>query len=130
MQHQYLYLSRLADAGRYDVFAPICQVSRVRNHAAGLGGVLLFDGQRFCQLIEGPSAAATALMRSIAADTRHETIAMLIDRPWTGAPQPRAWTSGYCGPDELDRLDSPDAPRGDAALAAFIDIVSRSDLAP
>ena len=42
MQHQYLYLSRLADARRYDVFAPICQVSRVRNHAAGLGGVRSF----------------------------------------------------------------------------------------
>ena len=55
--HQLLYISNLVAGVSYGVFAGICQVSRRRNAELGLVGVLLFDGHRFCQLLEGPTAA-------------------------------------------------------------------------
>jgi Sensors of blue-light using FAD len=128
--HQYLYLSQLVDRYQYDVYAAICHVARARNEAARLVGYLLFDGHRFCQLIEGPTAAAQTLMDSIARDRRHTALEMLVDRPRSAPSAMTRWVPGFCAPDELDVFEGPQGLRGDDALAAFLDLVWRADLSP
>ena len=129
-QQQILYLSHLCPTASYDVFAAICQVSRTRNEQDSIDGVLLFDGHRFCQWLEGPPEAIRQVFERIRHDTRHEFIVTLIERDVSSAPHTGHWLSGYCDPDELDRFEGPEALHGEDALAAFHDIVTRSDLAP
>jgi hypothetical protein len=57
----------------------IVSVSRVRNAQDGIGGVLLFTGMDFVQLIEGEVLAVAALWSRIHADPRHRDIAALLD---------------------------------------------------
>ena len=128
--HQVLYLSQLVDSYRYDVFAAICFVARPRNEAASLRGVLLFDGHRFCQLIEGPAPAAQALMASISRDPRHTALTRLADRPLVLPSQLTRWLPGFCAPDALDVFEGPHGLRGEAAIAAFQQLASHADLSP
>jgi Sensors of blue-light using FAD len=128
--HQLLYLSHLVAGVRYDVFSAICQVSRRRNAELSLAGVLLFDGHRFCQLLEGPPASVAQVRESIANDARHEFMAVLVDRPQAGSKTLDVWQAGYCGPDELDLLLGPERQSDDQAMAVFRAIVTRADLSP
>jgi Sensors of blue-light using FAD len=128
--HQLLYLSHLVAGVRYDVFSAICQVSRRRNAELSLAGVLLFDGHRFCQWLEGPQAAVDRVRQSIANDPRHEFMTVLVDRPQSGATTQDVWQAGYCGPDELDLLLGPERLDADQAMAVFRAIVTRADLSP
>lgn len=125
---QLLFLSRLADACGYEVFARLVRLSRLNNAARGIGGCLLFDGQRFCQLIEGPEPAVSALWRRIADDTRHRDVAVLLDRARPAPGQAAAWDYGYCGADDLDAFDPAAACTGLDALAAFEAIRAQADL--
>lgn len=127
---QLLYLSHLVATVRYDVFSAICQVSRRRNAELSLTGVLLFDGHRFCQLLEGPPTAVEQVRRSIAGDPRHEFMSVLVDRPQRGAKTLDVWQAGYCGPDELDLLLGPERLDEDQAMAVFGAILTRADLSP
>ena len=128
-RRQLLYVSRLAEGAGYGIFAGLAQRSRTRNALHGTGGCLLFDGQRFAQLIDGPEPAALALWARIAADDRHRRVELLLDRSLPAGAEARAWAYGYCGADELDCFDAPALLRGADALAAFEAIRARADLA-
>ncbi len=141
--HQILYLSQLAANCNYDVFASICRASRHRNAQLSLTGVLLFDGQRFCQLLQGPVLDVKAMMADITLDRRHERTVTLFDGPAQADQVQRVWTAGYCDAQELDVFDDEAGGitgitsitgirgvRGDAAIGAFHAIMARADLAP
>ena len=128
--HQILYISQLAPGREYDTFTAVCRVARGRNGNLGASGVLLFDGHRFCQLLQGPAEAVRTLMRDIAEDPRHQSLEVLVDAPAAAADIERHWWAGYCDAHELDVLDAALGVRGQAAMASFRDIVSRADLSP
>ena len=127
---QILYLSRLVSGCSYDVFAAICRVARAHNTGAELRGVLVFDGHRFGQLIEGPAPAAQALMARITRDPRHTALQLRVDRLLPGPPSFSDWRPGFCAPDELDVFDGPQGLRDGDAIGAFFALVGRADLSP
>jgi len=51
--------------------------SRERNHSVGVTGMLLYDGGRFLQTLEGPADALDQLWSSIQRDPRHGGIEVL-----------------------------------------------------
>ena len=59
----------------------ILSVAEQRNATLGISGVLFSRGNTFFQTVEGPVDAVRDVYRSIAADTRHENIYLLIDEP-------------------------------------------------
>ena len=128
--HQLLYVSHLVSGVRYDVFAAICQISRKNNAERSLSGVLLFDGHRFCQLLEGPRQSLAQTRQSIASDPRHESMTSLVDRSLAGETTQDAWTAGYCEADDLDVLVGPERLDDDRTMAVFRAILSRADLSP
>jgi Sensors of blue-light using FAD len=130
VHHQLLYVSHLVSGARYDVFAAICRVSRKNNAERALSGVLLFDGHRFCQLLEGPEESLAQTRQSIVGDPRHEFMTPLVDRPLAGATTLDVWQAGYCEADDLDVLIGPERLGDDRTMAAFRAIVSRADLSP
>jgi hypothetical protein len=71
---QICYTSRATaslDRVRYDALVGEAQS---RNRTDRVTGLLLYDGARFIQALEGPEALASACMRRIERDHRHEAI--------------------------------------------------------
>jgi hypothetical protein len=125
--YQMLYVSRLAPGMPYGVINDIVTVSRRANPERRITGVLLFDGERFGQLLEGSEAAVTALMTRISADPRHTDIVTLFSGV-SGSPRhTRAWRSGYCEPHQLEPL-AHDITLRSAALAVFAALVESADV--
>ncbi len=125
---QHLYLSHLAPAFDFGAFKLILDVSRLRNPAAGISGALIFDGERFCQLLDGPQAAVQALIDRLGTDRRHVGLTVLHSSANPTAKPQQGWSNGYCGANDLDVFAGEDGLRGEAALAAFMAIVAGSDM--
>lgn len=51
-----------------------------KNKAIGLTGILLYDGRRFLQLLEGDRSTVETLFRKISQDDRHYNVSVLFDR--------------------------------------------------
>lgn len=124
--HRTLRLSRLSPTTGYSVFKQIVHASRQRNRKLGITGALIFDGERFCQLLEGESDTVHALIRTIDADQRHTAQAILY--AGSGPRLLTTWQSGYCDHEALDQLHRAAAPGGDAALNTFVNLLDRCDL--
>lgn len=76
-QITYISTARLSDG---DPLATIERHAVQRNAREDLSGLLLYDGVRFLQVIEGPAAVVDAAFKRIAADPRHFAIVVLRDR--------------------------------------------------
>lgn len=70
-QYQLLYASELAPAQSPTSVSGILRVARVNNARDSISGLLIFDGLRFCQYLEGPRENVLRLVAKIAADERH-----------------------------------------------------------
>lgn len=125
---QRLYVSRLAPRAGFTVVNKIVRVARHYNPGHGITGALLFDGERFCQLIEGPRAQVDALMERIQADTRHTALLTLHSGESLGSRQPTRWVSGYCEAVELEPFERDPGLRGHAALDAFLRVLQGADV--
>jgi hypothetical protein len=124
-----LCLSLLSENSDFSAFKQIVQSSRRRNGQLALTGVLVFDGERFCHLIEGPEPGFREVMQRIEDDPRHTRLTLLHPPAEASSRLLFTWRSGYCSPDDLDQFSGPDALSGDAALMAFLAVLTRCDLA-
>jgi hypothetical protein len=82
--------SGLTDA---DIDALLASTRR-NNRIIGTGGMLLFGGGCFLQILEGPGAAVERTYRRILSDTRHTDPVLLYD----GKGEPRrfvGWAMGF-----------------------------------
>lgn len=117
--HQILYVSRVAAGYRRDVFMSICHVSRHRNAELAVTGALLFDGRRFCQLLQGPARNVKALMTRIAIDPRHDGLIVLFDDPVGCGASEQSWRFADCQDRALEALYAAEGPRGEPAAMQF-----------
>ncbi|MGJ7580172.1 BLUF domain-containing protein [Variovorax sp. RHLX14] len=76
--HEILYCSVLSPSEPPLVVGQIVGQARARNAERGITGLLVFDGSRFCQHIEGPPDAVDALMSRISHDPRHLDVRVLF----------------------------------------------------
>jgi len=96
----YVSISRLDPEAATEDVERIVAVSNIRNRALDVTGALLFTGDRFVQLIEGPSNSITELQRSIFRDARHHEVTTIRsddieEREFLG------WSLAYAGPSRL-----------------------------
>lgn len=111
-----LYVSRstLSAASAVAVVEQIVAGSRARNPGLGITGALLFTGEHFAQVLEGPAAAVDTLMASVTRDPRHEEITVAARTP-IAERQFGRWSMAYSGPSQFVArhvtrlLDDPDA---------------------
>jgi hypothetical protein len=98
---RYLYTSRMADGQPVSMVADILRRARERNQRLGLTGALIFDGERFAQLLEGEPVAVMNLVAVIQQDARHtdftELFQALDDRPRLFG----RWSAGWSAPDAI-----------------------------
>ncbi|GAB2788389.1 hypothetical protein GCM10027040_13260 [Halomonas shantousis] len=110
--YRLVYLSRNAIPGdsetqRHEI-ERILAISRHKNPSAGVNGALLFNADRFAQVLEGPRHALETLFECIQCDPRHTDIVVLIFEPIAQCSFSQ-WAMGYVTADS-------DAPRHIAAL--------------
>ncbi|MET4108109.1 BLUF domain-containing protein [Hymenobacter sp. UYP22] len=55
--------------------------SRTHNDEAGITGMLLYDGNRFLQVLEGPPNSVDAIFGRISLDCRHTEVEVLANGP-------------------------------------------------
>jgi len=108
----------------------ILEVSRARNRAMDVTGILVFDGERFAQWLEGPPGQVLALAARIEADMRHADMTVLHTGVRAAAGRLAThWRAGYAEAGDLEFLGSAArAGAHDAALSHFLAAIPRFDL--
>lgn len=116
--YEVLYVSTLAPDQPVQVVADIAARAREANAQLDITGLLIFDGQRFCQQLEGPQKAVLKLIERIRNDSRHVNVEVIHH----GSLEKRRFQnfslafSSVEDEEALVRLEQLD---GSAALAAF-----------
>jgi hypothetical protein len=128
--YEILYTSELAPEVSVTAIADIVRRARLRNAAHGITGVLVFDGGRFCQYVEGPPSAVHELAQRIAHDGRHTGFRRLHAATRVGERRMAGHPMSYgLALDETD-VDAVVARHGEAAAAQLIAILPRLELEP
>lgn len=125
---RFLYISDLAPAMPSTTVGQILRQSRERNHRLALSGALLFDGERFCQLLEGDPDTAQALMSRIAQDTRHCNVQWLLDTLEEAPRLMTQWRCGYADHDAFDAIRMAALAGPEHATREFLRLLPRCDL--
>ena len=74
----------------------ILDTSRQRNGTAGITGALLFNEDRFVQVLEGGKAAVTDTFERILLDPRHQEVELLFDSSTAQRRLPE-WSMAFVG---------------------------------
>ena len=119
--YEVLYVSQLAPGQPPGVVAEIAAPARLANAALDITGLLIFDGSRFCQQLEGPKKAVLKLIERIRADTRHVNVEVVHHGP-VARRRFRNFSLAFSTVEDVDALARVEALDGEAALLAFGEI--------
>ena len=103
--------------------------SYLRNASAGVTGALIFENNRFGQVIEGPRAQIEDLWGKIQKDTRHKNIHLVESKPIKQRSFSK-WTMVFQGSEEVAKklpeiavaVEAGDFPTGHPLLLALRDL--------
>jgi len=124
----FLYSSRLAPDCDPSEVGAIVKVAREFNALHGISGILVFDGERFTQYIEGPESEVATLVTNLAKDRRHTDFLQLNAGDDLQERRYATWSMGYSDVslEELD-IELMATIDGDAALNLFTQAVADMD---
>lgn len=125
--YEVLYVSTIAPTAPISVVADIAARSRAWNKAQDITGLLIFDGLRFCQQIEGSQKQVLALIERISSDTRHSNITIfhhgsLAERRF------RSFSLAFTDVNDMDVLARMEKLDGQAGVTAFIELLATLEL--
>ncbi|MFN4117576.1 BLUF domain-containing protein [Acidovorax sp.] len=116
--YEVLYVSTIAPDQPLSVVAGIAGRARTANAALDITGLLIFDGQRFCQQLEGPQKAVLKLIERIRNDPRHVNVEVLHHGPLAGR-RFQSFSLAFSTVEDADALARLEQLDGATALAAF-----------
>jgi hypothetical protein len=125
---QYAYTSCIRPEVSLTRVYEIVLASRRNNHLAGVTGILVFDGWRFFQYLEGADHSVCEIVEKIRLDQRHHNYVELLSRTFAGPRQFSQWSMGYAfSTDEellatFTTLSTPDLLQNMPKLVADIDM--------
>lgn len=125
--HEILYCSTLAQQAPIRVVADIAGKARSANLQRGITGLLIFDGQHFCQQLEGDEQLLAALMERISDDPRHTDITVLHQGPLASRRFKR-FSLGYTPVEDVEALERLQRLRGESAVEAFLGLLESLDV--
>ena len=125
--HEVLYVSTLAPGAPLQVVAQITAKARLANEVADITGLLIFDGMRFCQQIEGSRREVLALTQRILQDKRHIQVEILRHGPLE-ARRFNRFALGYADMENADVLAYMENSDPAHALAQFIALLPNLDM--
>lgn len=116
--YEVLYVSSIAPDQPLSVVAEIAGAARPANAELDITGLLIFDGQRFCQQLEGPQKAVLKLIERIRNDPRHVDVEVLHHGPLAGR-RFQNFSLAFSTVEDADALARMEQLDGHTALAAF-----------
>lgn len=125
--YEVLYVSLLAPDRPLSAVAEIAGPARIANAALDITGLLIFDGQHFCQQLEGPKAAVLKLIERIRNDPRHLDMEVMHHGPLAGR-RFQNFSLAFSTVEDVDALARMKKLDGDAALAAFSAVCGELEL--
>lgn len=125
----FLYQSHLTTGMDISCVADIVKTARSFNKQHQITGILVFDGLRFCQYIEGPQAALQGLIGSIRKDPRHQMFTPKHDAQLDGKRRFSNWSMAYVLVDDEEPLDEISALNGQSALEKMETLIPMLDIA-
>lgn len=91
---QLIYISTAQHALPQMELPAILDASKRNNRKVGVTGMLMYDGVRFLQVLEGEEDAVRSTYARIRGDARHRGVVVLHDRK-IEAPEFGAWDMAY-----------------------------------
>lgn len=125
--HEVLYVSLMAPGCPISTVADIAGKARTANETACITGLLIFDGQRFCQQLEGDRKSVLKLLERIRQDPRHTQIEILHHSA-LAERRFRRFSLGYTTVEDIEALTRLEALDGQAAVDAFLALLSTLDM--
>ena len=116
--YEVLYVSQLAPDTPVSAVASIAGHARAANAERGLTGLLVFDGQRFCQQLEGSQKNVLSAMARICQDGRHVEVSVVHQGP-LAARRFSSFSLAFSEVEQGDLLEQLERLDGAAALQAF-----------
>ena len=116
--YEALYVSTLAEGQPVAVVAEIAGHAHVHNASRGITGLLIFDGMRFCQHLEGTQKEVLKLTERIRNDPRHTGVEVLHHGPLP-ARRFRQFSLAFTAVEDTEVLARLGLLDGEAAMAAF-----------
>jgi hypothetical protein len=124
--YEALYVSTLAPDAPLSVVASIARNARPANHDKDITGLLIFDGIRFCQQLEGDQSGVLALLERIRRDARHVNVEVLHHGPLAKRRFGR-FSLGYTTAGGDEALEQLERLEGQVAVDAFIALLPGVD---
>ena len=109
------------------IVADIAPKARIANQAREITGLLVFDGMRFCQQLEGRPKEVMALTERIRQDPRHTNVEILHHGP-LAERRFRRFSLGYSSVEEIELLERLEQLDGQAAIDAFVALLPSLDM--
>lgn len=125
--YEVLYVSTIAPNEDARVVAQIAGKARLFNTEHDITGLLIFDGMRFCQQLEGSSKKILTLMERIALDPRHTNVELLHHAPLSER-RFKSFSLGYATVEDVDVLGQLERLEALQAVDAFIAMISTVDI--
>ena len=119
--YEVLYVSTLAPDQPLSVVAEIAGRARQVNAELDVTVLLIFDGQRFCQQLEGPQKAVLKLIERIRNDARHVNVEVLHHGPLAGR-RFQQFSLAFSTVEDVDALARMEHLDGEVALVAFQEV--------
>ena len=122
-----LYASVITPGVPFSAIGLIARKSRVSNLADNITGLLVFDGMRFSQQLEGGETEVLALLDSIRQDSRHINFKLLHQGP-VAERRFKNFSLAYALMEDVDVLGRLQKLKENAAMDAFVALLPTLDL--
>lgn len=120
----FIYVSKISPFATSGDVTDILKTARAFNKTAGITGILVFDGHRFLQYIEGPELALKELIQRIKADKRHREFQPKTDIVPATERIFLNWSMAYTLLDDSDAMDDLSDLNGGPVISKLQALVS------
>ena len=124
--YEAIYVSTLAPELPINSVADIARKARIANLRQEISGLLIFDGMRFCQQLEGMKQQVLALMEKIRHDPRHINV-KIVHHGELPSRRFNSFRLGYTSAEDPEVLERLEKLQGLAAVSAFVALLSQVD---
>ena len=124
--YEMLYVSTMASSAPVSVVSTIAMRSRVSNALRCITGMLIFDGIRFCQYLEGGKDDLTALFERISDDSRHAAVTLIHHGPLQER-RFKKFSLAFASGDDFEALSRLESLKGQSGITAFSELLPTLD---
>lgn len=126
--YEFFYTSELAPQVMPTAVSDIVRVARANNPRLDITGLLVFDGWRFYQYLEGSETAVKGLASKIADDERHINFTVKHEGNFPGPRRFDKWGMAYALMEDQDEMERLEQLRGPSARDLLITLLPQLDL--